>query len=54
MGHMRRRRILYKLRGQTAALNFPLGPDELSELDAISLEQLLRGFKAASNNSRAG
>ncbi len=45
-------RILYKLRGQAAAVNFPLSPDEMAELDGTSLEQLLRGFKEAA--SRAG
>lgn len=40
-------RILYKLRGAAAVVNFALGERERADLDATSLDQLMKAFKDA-------
>lgn len=48
------RRIIYKVKGPDAPTNFPLSAQQRAELDAVSLEQLLAGFRAQGDTFARG
>ena len=40
-------RLLYKVKGSTAKLNFELSPERRTELDAVSVEELVQSYRQA-------
>lgn len=47
-------RLIYKVKGPDAPTNFPLSMQQRAELDAMSLEQLLAGFRSAGEKFSSG
>ncbi len=41
------RRLLYKVKGPAAKLNFGLSDERRAELDAMTLEELVQGYRQA-------